>query len=533
MQELWDLKVLVNDQHTFFLHQSVICAFSGKLRKLVKQESQNKKKKKKSISVGEFPGGPCGFELVSRFCYSNGSIGLTPSNVALLHCSAVALDMADTLLEQTSAFLDGAAGWQWSDALGALRSCEAFFPAANSCGLLRRLISSLTSRIPLDCTAPIPPPPSSSSVSSSAASTSPESSMATPSDSLQKKEWWFDELAVLAPITVEEMARSLEAFMADNKSLLLTRFLLHYLKSVAQRPGSRKEMEAAVGGLAETAVHGVVAIGRSTPGAFSCRGLFWVLRVVTGLGVSREVRDELEKLMGQVLDQATLDDLLVSGHGVVYDVNLVVRLVRTFVGGSAAAGGEVELQRMRKVGRLMDKYLGEICPDQSLKVGKFLEAAEALPDSARDCFDGVYRAMDIYLQSHPGLSGEEVANLCRCLNYEKLTLESCKDLAKNRRIPPGIAVQALASQRSKLHIGSTTTTTTTTITTTIETTPCSPAAAPDDEEKDRMREEMQRMEKKVKELEKVCKSLKGRMTMMAKKSLSHGNISRGGMPKLC
>ncbi|XP_042464938.1 BTB/POZ domain-containing protein At3g19850-like [Zingiber officinale] len=527
MQELCDLKVLVNDQHTFFLHQRVICAFSGKMRKLVKQENQ-KKKKKKSISVGEFPGGPCGFELVSRFCYNNGSIDLTPSNVALLHCSAVALDMADTLLEQTSAFLDGAAGWQWSDALAALRCCEAFFPAANSCGLIRRLISSLTSRIPLDRTASIPPPPSSSS---SAASTSPESSMATPSDSLQKKEWWFDELAVLAPITVEEMARSLEAFMADNKSLLLTRFLLHYLKSVAQRPGSRKEMEAAVGGLAETAVHGVVAIGRSTPGAFSCRGLFWVLRVVTGLGVSREVRDELEKLMGQVLDQATLDDLLVSGHGVAFDVNLVVRLVRTFA-GSAAGAGEVELQRMRKVGRLMDKYLGEICPDQSLKVGKFLEVAEALPDSARDCFDGVYRAMDIYLQSHPGLSGEEVAKLCRCLNYEKLTLESCKDLAKNRRIPPGIAVQALVSQRSKLHMETAAAATTTT--TTAETILCSPAVAPDDEEeKERLREEMHRMERKVKELEKVCKSLKGQMTKMAKKSLSHGNISRGGMPKLC
>lgn len=133
-------------------------------------------------------------------------------------------------------------------------------------------------------------------------------------------------------------------------------------------------------------------------------------------------------------------------------------------------------------------------------------------------------------QSHPGLSGEEVAKLCRCLNYEKLTLESCKDLAKSRRIPPGIAVQALVSQRSKLQMA---TTTAATITTTTTTAPYSPAAAPDDEEKEQLRQEMQRMERKVKELEKTCTSLKGQMMKMAKKSLSHGSISRGGMPKLC
>jgi hypothetical protein len=53
---------------------------------------------------------------------------------------------------------------------------------------------------------------------------------------------------------------------------------------------------------------------------------------------------------------------------------------------------------MRKVGRLLDKYLGEISPDHGLKVSKFLAVAESLPDSARDCYDGVYRALDIYLE---------------------------------------------------------------------------------------------------------------------------------------
>lgn len=183
--------------------------------------------------------------------------------------------------------------------------------------------------------------------------------------------------------------KTLGAFGAHNKNLILTRFLLHYLKTAALNGGQEQ-----YGDLADTAVHGVVLMGRT---AFSCRGLFWVLRVVSSLGISKECRHKLERLMGLMLDQATLDDLLVSGQegGSVYDVSLVLRLVRVFV--SAEESG-MSFQRMKKVGRLIDKYLGEISPDQSLKVSKFLAIAESLPDSGRDCFDGVYRALDIYFE---------------------------------------------------------------------------------------------------------------------------------------
>lgn len=132
--------------------------------------------------------------------------------------------------------------------------------------------------------------------------------------------------------------------------------------------------------------------------SFSCRGLLSVLRVVSGFGLSRECRYGLERLIGGALDEATLDDLLVSsscgGGGVVYDVNLVVRLIRVFVHENT----NKEVVKMKKVGRLVDKYLGEIAPDHNLKIAKFLGVAESLPDFARDCFDGVYRAIDTYLQ---------------------------------------------------------------------------------------------------------------------------------------
>ncbi|KAK8456415.1 hypothetical protein SEVIR_3G019700v4 [Setaria viridis] len=463
------------------------------------------------------------------------------------------------LLAQAEAFVNGLYYWTWADVLTAVKSCEPFAAAADASGLLERLISALFSKI----TASPETPTAIAAVgtpnrSSSSCSSSPDtvgfgrsSSTKTPESMWPcvGREWWFDDMTSLSPQTIEKVMRVLGCYGIENKNLILTRFLLHYLRAATRRPALVLCKEATLAGLADTAVHGVALVGGT---AFSCRGLFWVLRIVSAVGLSKECRHKLERLMGLMLDHATLDDLLVSGDdGGVYDVNLVMRLVRVFVGSEEEA--DAPSQRMRKVGRLIDKYLGEISPDHALKVSKFLAVAESLPDSARDCYDGVYRALDIYLESHPALSLEDRTTLCRCLNYEKLTLEACKDLAKNRRIPPGVAVQALASQQCKLQISK----------------PAAAAAAKEGradpsrttprrvagrasartrsvsvdldgggDEKEVLRLNLQRMQSRVVELERACKEMKGQMSKMAKGKSSFGAASchqtgGRGLPRLC
>ncbi|XP_008803632.1 BTB/POZ domain-containing protein At3g19850 isoform X2 [Phoenix dactylifera] len=533
MKDLCDLKVHINGQHTFLLHQRILCSFSGRLKKMVKQERKRSQPKGSGLKITEFPGGPEGFELISRFCYSNGRIPMSPANVSLLHCGAIFLEMTEefstcNLLRQTETFLDGLFYWTWGDILTALKICETCLPIADSSGLLLKLIASLLAKISANSEVPLTVAtqlPSSSSSCSSPDTSGFRCSSSTKTPETIKplllrietikpcfaKEWWFDDLTILGPNIIEKFMRNLEAYGTDNKNLILTRFLLHYLKAAAKKPSFDK---LGYGGLADTAIYGVVLMGRS---AFSCRGLLWVLRLVSGLGLSKECRCKLERLIGLMLDQATLDDLLVSGYdGVVYDVNLVLRLVRVFV--SEREGG-LSLQRMKKVGRLVDKYLGEISPDPSLKVSRFLGVAESLPDSARDCFDGVYRALDIYLESHPKLTSEECMRLCQCLNYEKLTLEACKDLAKNRRIPPGVAVQALAAQQSKLRIKSyiadgldpAATPRLARCTAGAEAERISPELL---DEKEKLKLNLQRMQNRVMELEKVCREMKGQMSKM-------------------
>ncbi|CAM0145861.1 unnamed protein product [Urochloa decumbens] len=578
MNELCDLKVHINGHHTLHLHQSVMCAFSGRLRTMVKQEKKaasirNKEALMMSIRLADFPGGAEGFELVARFCYNNGRVLLCPSNLPLLHCAAVFLEMTEevcpcNLLAQAEAFVNGLYYWTWADVLTAVKSCEPFAAAADASGLLDRLISALFSKI----TAGAGPPDTPTAIiaaattgmgtpnrSSSSCSSSPDtpgfgrssSSTKTP-ESMRPcagREWWFDDMTALSPWTIEKAMRVLGCYGVENKNLILTRFLLHYLRAATRRPAAlcREGELATLAGLADTAVHGVALVGGT---AFSCRGLFWVLRIVSAVGMSRECRHKLERLMGLMLDQATLDDLLVSGDdgGGVYDVNLVMRLVRVFVGSEEEA--DAPSQRMRKVGRLIDKYLGEISPDHALKVSKFLAVAESLPDSARDCYDGVYRALDIYLESHPALSLEDRTTLCRCLNYEKLTLEACKDLAKNRRIPPGVAVQALASQQCKLQISkpakegrpdpSRTPRRVSRSSARTRSASVDLGSGGGGDEKELLRLNLQRMQSRVVELERACKEMKGQMSKMAKgkSSLSlsaascHQTGGRG-LPRLC
>ncbi|ONK73403.1 uncharacterized protein A4U43_C04F31120 [Asparagus officinalis] len=159
---------------------------------------------------------------------------------------------------------------------------------------------------------------------------------------------------------------------------------------------------------------------------------------------------KLEDMIGERLDEATLDDILILGHdNEVYDVNLVIRLVKIFVRSK-----EIEASlRMKKVGVLMDKYLKEISADKRLNVSKFVEVVESLPNASRECFDAVYRALDIYMEAHPMLSFDERNVLCRTMNCEKLTAEVSKDIARNPKIPPEVSMKALASQLSKLKKG--------------------------------------------------------------------------------
>lgn len=131
-------------------------------------------------------------------------------------------------------------------------------------------------------------------------------------------------------------------------------------------------------------------------------------------------------------------------------------------------------------------------------------------------------------QSHRGLSFEERSRLCRCLNYEKLSFEVCKELAKNPKIPPKIAVQALISQKSKIPTKdhqlvyknpSTNSSHQMVLKKDINLHSFSK------EDKDHMKLSLQRMQRRAVELEKACMVMNGQMSEMVRHNRN--------FPRLC
>jgi hypothetical protein len=98
----------------------------------------------------------------------------------------------------------------------------------------------------------------------------------------------------------------------------------------------------------------------------------------------------------------------------------------------------------------VDNYLAEIAPDANLKLNKFIAIADTLPGHARTHHDGLYRAIDIYLKAHQGLSDPDKKNLCQLIDFQKLSQDAGAHAAQNERLPLQSMVQVLYIEQLRL-----------------------------------------------------------------------------------
>ncbi|CAL5072275.1 unnamed protein product [Urochloa decumbens] len=452
-----DLEVDVNGEELFVVDKDILSRFCGRIRSLVVAGAASARRPTR-VALHGFPGGAEAFELVARFCYGGGGGcggAVTAANACVLRCAAEFLDMAaadapeaaPSLVSMTEKALEEMPQWPWHAVVDAVKQCQRLLPLSDTTGAFDAAVAALVSHMA------VPPPPAGDTTPTT--TSSPESSAFrfscdTKSSSLSlrgsciSRTWWFEDLVVLSPATVERVAAALVARggagAADHG--VVARFLFYYLKCRIAGAGAEEKKA-----MLEAAVAAMSLLDRS---AVSCKGLFGILRIAAPLKqLAGACQERLVAMIGRKLDHATLDNLLVpapAGTGSLYDVGLVLRFLGAFLRGGAAG----EPAKLKKVGRLVDLYLAEVAPDPSLRPAKFLELATALPAPARDCHDALYRAIDVYFQVHRSLTDEEKMKICRGLSYEKLSPECCKYLARNGGFPTRAAVQALASQHTVL-----------------------------------------------------------------------------------
>lgn len=586
MHPVCDLEVNVNGEETFFVDKKTLISFSGRLIKLFNKAAtaargQGGRVKSYKVILHDLPGGAEAFELVGRFCY-NGihGIEITSTNICKLRCVAEYLEMTEeiqegNLVSRTEDFLKGLAFWSWRELINALKDCEAMVLTADTTGIIQRCIDVLIERMNANCDcSPASSSPDSVGVRYSCDTRSSENSKT-------KTGWWFEDLSSFSMYLMERIVKTMIAHKMDN--WVISRFLSHYLKSALPMLGyssispkkkcGRDEqiMYRYTQKVQREVVETVVSLLHSLErAAVTCRNLFGILRVAIVLSASKLCMKQLETMIGSQLDHATLDNILIPaphGMGCLYDVDLVLRYVQIFLmeqvmvsvpesptGAAEPTSGICCQNQLKRVSSLMDKYITEVAPDVNLKPSKFQALLESLPDDARDSCDVLYRALDMYLEVHPTLSEEEEMGLCKSINYQKLSFEASKHVAKNSRFPSKIAIQVLLLQQAKLrstlnsyymkNTDSSSSDSDGSMHFPHEEVTCiSPVILYSKEldyssvvceENQELKADLQGMQWRLRELEKVCKKLHSQMSRLANLKLKNSSSrTNHRLPKLC
>ncbi|CAM8917176.1 unnamed protein product [Rhodiola kirilowii] len=421
------------------------------------------------ISFQEFPGGSETFEAVAKFCYGV-KIELSASNVAPLRCAAEFLEMTDeysegNLISKTEMFLSHSTLKSGKECVKALKSCEKLMPLAEELSIIERCVDAFVSRVGSEDTRMFGWPVVDEVGGDSRVSNQDRQK------SVGRNESWLQDVARLGlPLfkrLILEM-RGKEVFSEVIENCLIfyaikcipgiSRSSRVSASSPAHSPSQREQRE-----LLETIVTNL-PLKRSSRSSPVTRYLFGLLRTANILNATESCRSVLEKKIGFLLDQATLDDLLIPSFSylneTLYDIDCVERILRYFLDGVERRSShpieeneeEVDdlLPALTAVGKLIDGYLSEIASDANLKPDKFIGLAVSLPEQSRVFDDGLYRAVDVYLKAHPWLSETEREKICGIMDCQKLTLDACTHAAQNERLPLRAVVQVLFFEQLQL-----------------------------------------------------------------------------------
>ncbi|KAK4357809.1 hypothetical protein RND71_023419 [Anisodus tanguticus] len=498
-----DLLVQIGDG-SFHLHKYPLLSRSGKMNRII-YESRDEELSK--IALDDLPGGPEAFELAAKFCYGI-AVDLTATNISGLRCAAEYLEMTEDLEEgnlifKTEAFLSYVVLSSWRDSILVLKSCERLSPWAENLQIVRRCSESIAWKA---CANPKgikwqytgKPPNISSPKWNEMKDSSPSRNQQVPPD------WWFEDVSILR---IDHFVRVITAIKVKGmRHELIGAVIMHYaakwLPGVTKEgsgsldegsnssnsngssssswkgglhmivSGSRDEVPSLQAKDQRMIIESLISILPQQKDSVSCSFLLRLLRMANLLKVAPALVTELEKRVGMQFEQATLADLLIPSYNkseTLYDVDLVQRLLEHFLVQEQTESSSpsrnsfsdqkhmhdanqrgTNLNAKMRVARLVDSYLTEVSRDRNLSLTKFQVLAEALPESARTCDDGLYRAIDSYLKAHPTLSEHERKRLCRVMDCQKLSIDACMHAAQNERLPLRVVVQVLFSEQVKI-----------------------------------------------------------------------------------
>ncbi|KAM3281840.1 BTB/POZ domain-containing protein DOT3 isoform X2 [Capsicum chacoense] len=458
-----DLSIRVEDI-TFYVHKYPLVARCGYLNQIELHEPQNSHLGY-DLKLEKFSGGSETFETILKFCYGL-PISLNPTNVAALRCGSEFLEMTEAmeegnLISKTEAFFTFVALTSWNDTITVIKSCETLSPWAENLQIVRRCCDSIAWKIFRE-------------------------NSSTGDIITNEEKWWFDDVATLR---IDFFLRIITAVRVKGiKPEIIGSCIMNYgdkwlpsmnneargtdIKHGTNRwndsqwsitSGRNREMSNGQNKEQRTIIESLISILPPQKEAVSCKFLLKLLKLSIVYAASPALIFELEKRIAMVLENASTNDLLIPTYAVgeqtlnsneeqtIHNIDVVQRILDYFLMYEQQRLQQQELKSTTlNISKLVDSYLAEIARDPNVSITKFQVLAESLPRHARTCHDGLYRAIDTYLKTHPLLSEHDRRRLCKIMDGGKLSLDGCMHAAQNERLPLRIVIQVLLSEQVKM-----------------------------------------------------------------------------------
>ncbi|KAL1211507.1 BTB/POZ domain-containing protein [Cardamine amara subsp. amara] len=385
----------------FHLHKETLAKRSARLTTVLER---NKLDELRSI-LRDTDIDPITFHLVTRFCYGY-KIQLSSENIVSVLCIAYYLEMSDdhssdNLLNKAVTFLEQRVLISWNETVKALRSCSnKILDKLADVGLIEVFLDSLVEK--------------------------------ALNDARLLQDLITLPLRLYEPLILETSKHNVsKENLVESVCNYAKRWIFE--KDSGDENVSRHKREV------------IEAVERLFPherGTISCGFLFKSLKESILLDACSDCRKGFVRISKQ-LDLATAKDLMILSkkEDGSYDIELLKTILKNFYSNYSVS----DFSRFVSVARMLEEFLFETAASHaSLRVETFKELAEIVVAASCDVLkysDGIYSAIDVFLERHRDLIESEKMEACRVLECKKLSPEACEHASKNEKLPLRIVVQ--------------------------------------------------------------------------------------------
>ncbi|CAN6475443.1 unnamed protein product [Victoria cruziana] len=421
--------------YDFRLHKFPMVSKSGKLADLV---SETPHSEPLQLSLTGIPADVQTFELAAQFCYGY-DIVITPANFLSLFTVASYLQMTDylchdNLQNRTMAFFHNDVINDWNNCITVLKSCQdkqklSYAEKPLLIPIIRECLSSIAKKASNDPSLLGPPLENPATLQQAQRITAG-----------RRRRLFDSDRQDLITLDIGEYELAMTLIMGHNVPTeyvagSLFRYVRERIRMINNEERDNKgiilDEQVLVPEILET-IESIIPI---QPGIIPCKYLIEMLRWAITFLASEKCQESLQHRIGKQLGEADLEDLLIPSSAysqqTKYDLECISRIFKSY----SESCHDDDVETLSRVYALVDDFLPEAAKDENLNVNEFVKLMECCPYDPRRCTDGLYRAIDTFLEVHGYLTEPEKERVCQMLDSQNLTWEACAHAMMNQRMP--------------------------------------------------------------------------------------------------